>query len=175
MSLKTQMFGGSEDAFQSRLKGNRNEVILAKLLSDWTGVKFQRTPRSGGIHALAEFCCGDVMCVSREFIFPFSVETKHYKVIGSPNGGMFFRKNSKMLKFWKQAQADADRSKKKPMLLARQNGMPKGEYYVCLPITLEVKIGIPVVAYLRDKDGFTVAFCVMATRLFANPYSSYGI
>lgn len=175
MSLKTQVFGGNEDAFQSRLKGNRNQAVLAKLLTTWTGWEFKSTPRSGGMHALAEFCCGDVMCVSREFIFPFSVETKHYKIVGSPNGSMFFRKNSIMLTFWKQAQTDADRAKKKPMLVVRKNRMPKGEYYVCLPITLEDKIGIPVVAYLRNRDGFTVAFCVMATRLFANPYSSYGI
>ena len=87
MSLKTEVFGGVENKFQSRAKGNRNELVLAKLLTEWTGVKFERTPRSGGLHWPAEFACGDVVCISKTFTFPFSVETKHYKNLGIPDDG----------------------------------------------------------------------------------------
>jgi hypothetical protein len=123
-SMKERALGGlgSKKRVNSKVKGNRNEVAVAKALSKWTGVEFRRTPASGAIHVPLDWLCGDVFCADKDFDFPFSVETKHYKKI-TPN----------MLdRFWEQAHQDAMRIAKYPMLIYREDGMSAGTWVVVL-------------------------------------------
>ena len=114
------------DGINSKKKGDNNERIVASLLSEWTGVKFTRVPRSGGLDwKNNDTVYGDVVSTDRDFNFPFSIETKAYKDI---NVGLnTLRKNSIVFKFWQQCVWDAEKSGKIPMLLIRKNGMPKKE------------------------------------------------
>lgn len=107
----------------SKVKGNRNEVDVAKALSKWTGVEFRRTPASGAIHVPLHWLAGDVFCTDNKFDFPFSVEAKHYDKL-----------YPKMKRdFWEQTCNDADRIKGYPMLMYRENGWPKKTWKVQLP------------------------------------------
>lgn len=114
---------GPKHRVNSKVKGNRNEIEVAKALTKWVGVAFRRTPASGAIHIPLHWLSGDVFCTSENFNFPFSVETKHYAKI---TVGL-------VSKWQKQAKADADRINKIPMLITRENGMPKGEWVIHIP------------------------------------------
>ena len=124
-SFRERVLGesGRKAKVNSKVKGNRNEVKVAKMLSDWTGAPFRRTPASGAIHVPLDWLCGDVFCADQKFDFPFSVETKHYKRI---TAGM-------EMKFWEQAVVDANRIDKIPMLITRENNYPKDTWLIHLP------------------------------------------
>ncbi len=118
--------GLRKEGINSKKKGDRNEMIVAKLLSVWTGYEFKRVPASGGIGSSHTLFVGDVVCVSPENNdFPFTVETKHYKHI--PTKGEL-RGNSQIFKFWQQALRDANKIDMIPLLMFRENGMKKGSY-----------------------------------------------
>lgn len=118
----------------SKVKGNKNEVEVAKALSKWTGVPFRRTPASGAIHVPLHWLSGDVFCAADGFDFPFNVETKHY------------RKTTENLvrKWWAQTCRDAERVNKIPMLIYRENGWDKGQWVIILEVSRYklVKAGI---------------------------------
>lgn len=114
-----------------KLKGNANEREAARVLSEWAGARFARTPMSGGLHWDHESVSGDVVCVTRGFNFIFSVETKHYE---SWHVTPILRENSRIFGVFDQAMNDALDVGKFPMLMLRENGMPKGEYYVFLNV-----------------------------------------
>jgi len=114
-----------------KLKGNANERDVAKVLSDWTGARFARTPMSGGLHWDHESVSGDVVCVTRHFDFIFSVETKHY---ASWHVTPILRENSAIFPVFDQALNDSLDVGKYPMLILRENGMPKMEYYIFLNV-----------------------------------------
>lgn len=122
----------------SKRKGNSNELNVANLLSQWTKEEFVRIPGSGNIRWQNRMnVCGDLICTNNNFDFPFSVETKAYKNMGlavyAPSD---LRKNSVIYTFFEQCERDAKAAKKIPFLIVRQNGMPAGQYYIFLHMTL---------------------------------------
>lgn len=123
-------------AINSKVKGNRNELNVTKLLSDWVGKEFTRVPMSGGLRwKNREMVCGDVVCTDPDFKFIFSIETKFYKNLGLKYSDPYLRTNSMIYKFMAQCQRDAAAAGKYPFLMVRENGMPKDLYYVFLPAT----------------------------------------
>lgn len=119
----------SLNRINSKNKGNRNEVVAAKWLEKWTGEGFARTPSSGGLRwgADAAFACGDVVCKNQNFDFKFAIETKHLKAVEFK---AYLSKRSKVYTIFQQAQRDADRAGKLPMLMLRTNGMDVGKFHI---------------------------------------------
>lgn len=120
-------------------KGNNNERVAAKFLGEWTGAKFSKTPASGGMHLRNAMFCGDLVCATEGFFFPFVVETKHLKKV-TVKGAL--RDNSMLFKIFRQALRDANRIGKRPLCLIRGNGMDAGDYYLVLDSTLAADLKI---------------------------------
>jgi len=122
----------------SKAKGSRNERDICKLFKDWTGYDFARVPSSGGLRwKRVSDTTGDITCTDQKHnrYFNFSIEAKNYKEINfehliSPV------KNCKILEFWAQAETDAERAKKLPLLFMRYNGLPKGFHFLVMDSAL---------------------------------------
>ena len=152
--IEYDLFGGSPRAkgINSKKKGDRNETLLCKtFLKSWTGQKFIRVPSSGGrrLEKNSTFC-GDVVVENEDFNFIFAVETKHLKSLGLPANRTttILRKNSKVLKIWGQAQRDAVRAGKYPLLALRENGWAKGRYLIFLDVQIDVDVPISYKGYI---------------------------
>lgn len=147
----------------SKVKGNRNELEVAKALTKWTGVEFRRVPMSGAIHVPLDWLNGDVFCVDKHFNFPWSVETKHYD-----------RLYPKMKRdFWIQACTDAARINKRPMLMYRENNWPAGTWKV----QLDIRGLISHILYPKFEwpplDGTKPSVLINSTDLFDIPYNEF--
>ena len=59
----------------SRRKGNRNELDIAKVFSNWSGELVRRTPGSGGWSTAKFGVTADLVCPNKAF--PFHVEVKN--------------------------------------------------------------------------------------------------
>jgi hypothetical protein len=132
-AIDTALFGTvhHKQSINQKRKGNRNEALVAKILSDWTKHEFCRVPMSGGLRWKNRMdICGDVINTDPEFKFIFSVETKAVK-------GFSFHKNSKIHTYFDQAQRDADASGKLPFLIVRHNYLKEGSYYIFLRLNFE--------------------------------------
>ena len=115
----------------SKKKGNRSELKIAKLLSDKIGGIFSRVPTSGAFgstHVLtdhAKLClCGDIIACSPSFLF--SIENKSGYNIEINN--LFKEENSTdktLIKlFCEQALNDALNSNKIPMVIYSKDRRP---------------------------------------------------
>lgn len=132
--IEEDFFGFSKrkQTINSKKKGNRNEQHVCKLLAQWTGEKFARTPSSGGLRRINNTnLTGDVYpdTVNLAFYFPFSVETKALKQIYMPP---VLPKLSKVYTIFSQAYRDAFRGNLMPFVMIRQLNMPADEYYIVL-------------------------------------------
>ena len=159
--FKSRALGVAEpkQKVNSKVKGNKNELKVAKAISKWTGVEFRRTPMSGAIHVPLHWLAGDIFCTDQSFNFPFAVEAKHYHKLT----------DGKMITFFMQAKADADRINKHPLLMARENGMPKGEWKVMLDqlqLFFAFKGFLPQVWMGHGLNCFTLT----SEQLFSVPY-----
>lgn len=127
-------------AINSKRKGGANELVLAKAFSKWTGVKFMRTPSSGAIHVAHSAFAGDIVCADPNFYFPITVETKVRKRGILPDsetaahGFILLRKNTAILKFWKQVANDAERVGTIPLLFVREDFQKAGTWVVFMDI-----------------------------------------
>lgn len=131
-TIETDIFGYPvrEDSINSKKKGDANERLVSNWLESWTGVAFTRVPRSGGLRwKNTANVCGDVVCEDSDFNFPFTLETKHLKRITFTR---HLRKNSSVYEVFRQCYSDCKRSGKRPLLMLRKDGMPKGEYVMYL-------------------------------------------
>lgn len=145
----------------SKVKGNANELEVAKALSKWTGVEFRRTPASGAIHVPLDWLAGDVFCTDKSFDFPFSVETKHYSKI-----------YPKMKKdFWLQACNDAARISKIPMLMYRENGWPAKTWKVQFPSVGLYPYALYNIFEMLPLNGTRPSMRVNSTDLFEVDYN----
>lgn len=138
-TVEEDLFGGkAEQPINQKQKGNRNELMVTKLLTEWTGHEFTRIPQSGGLRwQNTANICGDVISADPSFTFPYSVETKALKSIGfryeeALERPITLRVNSVIYSIFAQAELDAYRSNKRPMLLIRHNEMPAREYFLFL-------------------------------------------
>lgn len=118
----------------SRTKGNKNERVVAELLTKWTNKPFSRTPSSGGLQWKSSNSKGDVVCTKEGHFFPFCVEVKAHKEIDFSQLLNPKLKNVKVLEFWEQCSRDAKRANKVPLLFMRYNGMPKDFFFVALEL-----------------------------------------
>ena len=103
----------------SKRKGNKNELNLAKTMTEWSGYNFARVPASGGInwgHNI--LVAGDVICTVEELEWTLVTETKSWGKMPSkinPTGPV-------MMAFL-QAQKDCPPGYT-PIVFIRVNGMP---------------------------------------------------
>lgn len=138
--IDEELFGIThrKQKINSKVKGNRSELVVTKLLTEWTGHEFVRVPQSGGLRwANRADVCGDVINNDHNFDFPFSIEAKSYKNVGlASEMPSELRKNSIIYTFFEQCKRDAKAAGKIPLLIVRQNGMPTGQYYIFLHMTL---------------------------------------
>lgn len=155
-SIETDIFGYpvGQVMINSKNKGDSNERQATKWLYLWTGVRFIRTPSSGGrrLENASNFC-GDVVCEDETFNFIFAVETKHLKKI---TFDPILRSNSAIFTIWEQAKRDADRAGKLPMLMLRENGRSIGSYMIYFSQSVHEKVkrtGAVVVSKGVNKDG----------------------
>ena len=120
----------------SRTKGSRNERGVAKLMQDWSGYEFARTPQSGGLHWKKSHTTGDIVCIDDKhgFRFAFSIECKFHADLDLLHliDDTIGKKSNKILFFWEQCLRDATTSKKVPLLFMRRNGMKKDMHFVVI-------------------------------------------
>ena len=135
----------------SSKKGSKNERELAHAFEEWTGYKFARVPRSGGLRWQRTLdTTGDLIVADTEHIheFPFSVETKFHSEV---NFWKILRgQKSDLLEFWRQAVEDGERGKKVPIVFFRFNGLPK-QYWFCI-------ISYKLYRAIKDKLFFEYGF-----------------
>lgn len=144
-------------------KGNKAENLLCQVLKDWSGLDFRRVPQSGGLRGhVMEYTVGDIICVDRKMpnkVFPFSIECKSYNMIDfstlipRPNAksrtGEYV--NCEIDKFWDQAESDALRGKKLPILFMRFNNMPKTMFFVVIDRKMAKNLFIPTTRLVSKK------------------------
>jgi len=126
-----EMMGKKEATINSKVKGNRGELMAAKVLSKWTGARFNRTPGSGGLDWIEDSRVSGDVVAPKDFHFPFSVEVKWYKSIPLPEKKKELRSNSLVYTLWNQSRRDAMKVDRSPVLMFRRNGDPKGHFYMC--------------------------------------------
>lgn len=113
-----------KQAINSKVKGNNFERTCAKLIGDWCGFKMERVPYSGSLRwQSATHLIGDITPSDTTIDFPFTIECKFYKKYSKAD----------IIKFYTQAEHDAIRAGKLPMLIVRYNKMKADEFYVWLP------------------------------------------
>lgn len=114
-------FSHGSNRINSKKKGDRNEVQLAKFLTKWSGSEFQRVPMSGGLHWKNKVdVCGDVINTDNDFDCPVYFETKAFKHISMRES---LASNAAVNRIFLKAKAEAPAGKI-PVLLIRVNGMP---------------------------------------------------
>ena len=124
----------------SRNKGSKNERGVAKLMQEWTGYEFARTPQSGGLHWKKQHTSGDIVCIDNKHghRFPFSIECKFHEnfelihLIDNTKG----KSSNKIIHFWEQSLKDALAVKKMPIVFMRKNGMKKDMHFVIMTYEL---------------------------------------
>src|SRR5690606_11936580 len=144
-------------AVNGKKKGSRNERMICKMLTEWSGLDFRRSPQSGGLRGhVTDYTVGDIVCTDRTMlnkVFPYSIECKSYaqidfsKLIQIPARAN--RKNStefmkcEIDEFWAQCLSDAERGQKLPLLIMRYNALPKDFFFMVLGKNFVTKSIIP--------------------------------
>lgn len=139
----------------SRDKGNRGERAGAEFMSKWTGKKFAKNPRSGGLHWQKANVNGDITCTEEGHYCPFCIEVKFYTKIEF-NHLLTNPKNIDISDFWKQAQQDAHRCNKTPILLMRYNGLPKDFFFIALDFNTWSKIKKDIILETAPLNFFRI-------------------
>lgn len=114
----------------SKQKGNTYERKTAKVLGDWWGYEFYRTPSSGGLHGWSSDLnvAGDIV-TSPESEFPFVVECKNRESGGWTLESIVLDKHD-IKNWWEQCVQDARRVNKTPVLVFTRN---RAEDFVMMP------------------------------------------
>lgn len=107
-------------AVNSKAKGDTYERKIAKKMTEWTGLKFERVPASGGLHWKEDNrVYGDIVCNVEDF--PFVIELKCRE---SWNMDSLINGSKEVEKWWKQVTADATATGKEPMVIFTRNRQP---------------------------------------------------
>lgn len=120
----------------SKQKGNKAERELCKWFEQWTSFPFNRVPASGGLRwKNTNATAGDIICDNERHNrrFQFSIESKSYKDINFEHL-ILGNKKAKIREFWQQANDDAERGGRVPILFMRYNGMTKNTWFVVIPM-----------------------------------------
>lgn len=121
-TLADDLFGLStrKSSVNSKVKGNRGELMACKLLTAWTGQKFNRVPQSGGLGWRSDARIAGDIVAPIDFNFPFVVEVKNYNKLNLTDAEKI--KSTIIKRFWSQVLRDADKVAKIPLLLVKENG-----------------------------------------------------
>ncbi len=155
-----------------RNKGSSFERAIAKQVTDWTGVKFTRTPSSGGWAK-----SGDITPKNPEHMvqWPWLVECKNNEsldfgsIFSVPNNG-----KTPIRKWWKQAYRDVKKSgmKKIPVLVftkSRDNVycMMQADVFEQLKFrdTAQVVVHLPKHRVILWEDFLSIPYKEMLRRL----------
>lgn len=117
----------------SRRKGNRSELDVAKLFSDWCGEHVRRTPQSGGWSTAKFGVTADLVCPNKAF--PFHVEVKHREgwTLDDLVTGARQDHDKSIVQWWKQCMDSCPKIEgkrgyvvlhKEPLLVFRRNRQP---------------------------------------------------
>ena len=117
-------------AINGRRKGARAERQLAALFTKWSGLKFSRTPSSGGLNWKAAHTKGDIVCTEEGHYFPFCIEAKFHNNVNFEH--LLYLPVPEIMKFWSQCSRDAQKANKMPLLFIRYNGLPKNFWFIML-------------------------------------------
>lgn len=104
-----------------RAKGQGFERVVAKLLTEWWGEEFHRTPASGGLHWKKDNRVSGDIVPPENSNFPFSVECK--KVEGW-NFEQVLKCTGDVPKWWSQCIKDSKEVDKYPLLIFSKNRSP---------------------------------------------------
>lgn len=136
-----------------KAKGNGFERQVAKIFSDWAGVKFMRTPASGAIHNFKDKrVVSDIVPPLSIGNFPFSIECK--KVECSWELSAILDGTSQTIKnHWQQCLDDATREGLIPLLVFSKNF--RGVYAILRRVDfLSTKVDIYPRLEVQLGDGF---------------------
>lgn len=108
-------------SINSKQKGNDFELKIAKLLTEWSGQKFHRTPASGALHwENDKRVISDIVPPQTIPEWPFSIECK--KVETSWEFNTLIEGTSQTIKeHWKQCKSDACEEEMVPLLIFTKN------------------------------------------------------
>lgn len=102
-----------------RTKGNNFESKIAKLLTAWSGVKFNRSPSSGAwgsTHGVYSNIAGDIITEHPDW--NYSLELKNHE---SWELQYIPLSQGEIPSFWEQALGDAIRTERVPMVVLHKN------------------------------------------------------
>lgn len=101
-------------------KGNVFERKIAKIMTEWTGIKFERVPASGGLHWKKDNrVYGDIVCNDPEF--PLVIECKNRQAWSMD---ALITGSAEVKKWWQQVKGDAEATGKKPVVIFTRNQRP---------------------------------------------------
>lgn len=103
----------------SKAKGNKHEREVAKLLSEWSGKEWHRTPMSGALHWKGDKRVISDIVPPADLDFPFSIECKNVQYPWEFN--TILEGTSTFWKHWEQCYMDAEREDLFPMLVFTKN------------------------------------------------------
>lgn len=106
----------------SKAKGSSFELKIARLLSQWSGYEFHRTPMSGALHWSNDTRVVSDIVPPQELVdlgWPFSIECKKVEYDWSFSG--IVEGTSMFWKHWDQANSDASQEGLVTMLIFSRN------------------------------------------------------
>jgi Holliday junction resolvase len=115
-----------------KILGSKFENDVSNLLSKWTGFDFNRTPASGSLRWKARVdVIGDLTCLHEDWIFVVECKIRTDDVSpGIASVAMHHNKKTGLNKFMLQAEADAVRASRKPLLFYKKKGERKDRIIV---------------------------------------------
>lgn len=163
-------------AINGRRKGSKAERIASKVISKWSGKGFSKTPASGGLNWKKANVAGDIVCTTEGHYCPFVFEVKSYAKIDFSHLIHPTVKNVDILSYWTQAERDAIKVKKIPMLMMRYNGLPSDFFFVVLSyvdyklitITCPMDKGAKTLRYNSNQKQTLIV--IPSTEIFKLPY-----
>jgi len=105
---------------RAKQKGNKFELVVAKILTKWWGSQFRRTPQSGGSQLATEWrLAGDI--ATKDKTWPFGVEAKNQEdwIVAH----LFTSDKCKPWKWWDQAVRQCLEGDE-PLLVFKRNNFP---------------------------------------------------
>jgi len=112
----------SRRARSARAKGARIEREAAKIFSAWWGKQFKRSAYSGAYGTMAEDAPEQIGDLRTPPDFPYTVEVKAVEL--SMDGIFLKNRRSSAERLWDQAKAQAEKAKKKPLLVLKRRLWP---------------------------------------------------
>lgn len=134
----------------SKGKGDKFERKTAQILGDWWGVKFNRTPQSGGASwASSNNAVGDILPPASAG-FPLVIECKHREEWTMDN---VLLNNREPHTWWAQVVGDSNTIGKAPCLVFTRN---RGKIYVALPYIEQVYLDLRDEGYPIMRTDFII-------------------